>query len=101
VSTPRTDDTGAAFVRFVVDERHGWALTDGKESWDAEVITGCVYPERGLVFVKRGVDTYPAEILLAQKVPLAPASTCRERAVEPAAHADATPVAASARTDLR
>jgi hypothetical protein len=76
------DSQGAAFVRFEVDVRHGYADVDddGNElprKWRTAAITGCVYPERGEVFVNKGEKLFPAALLLGKKSSAASEQTCR------------------------
>lgn len=52
-----TDVRGQQFVRFAVDERIAW---DDQAPWDADAMVGCAYPERRLVFVRRGNQYLPA-----------------------------------------
>lgn len=74
---PRHDAADQAFVTFAVDEQRGLAFDDQPETeWHADVIKGCVYLERGEVFVERGHTQFPAGLLLGQKVKANPAA-CR------------------------
>lgn len=68
------DATGATFVAFAVDSRHGFA--DSDDAWRADAIVGCVYPGRDEVFIRRGDEVRPAAMLLGKKTKAAPATTC-------------------------
>jgi len=86
----RTDAKGAAFVAFAVDDQHGYAAFDdgpSEASWRKDVIVGCVYPERGEVFVRIGNDYRPGGLLLGKSVKVADAAVC---------HAGSAPVANAA-----
>ena len=69
-SAPVTDATGAAFQAFAVDARRG-------DKWTKDVMTGCVYPSSGAVYVRSGEDLLPAAAYLGQKYEKPAASTCR------------------------
>ena len=69
------DSAGNTFVTFAIDQRHGWA-NDEKEGWTKAAITGCVYPSRGEVFIKRGKAFHPAAAAVGKKTKAAPESTC-------------------------
>jgi hypothetical protein len=75
---PRQDGAGKAFFTFAIDTRHGW--NDSKQhddaSWAKASMTGCVYPDSGEVFIKRGNAFHPAAAALGKKTKAAPASTC-------------------------
>lgn len=68
------DKSGATFVAFAVDSRHGFADLEG--AWRAGTIVGCVYPGRDEVFIRRGHEVRPAAMLLGKKTKAAPATTC-------------------------
>jgi hypothetical protein len=70
-----------AFVRFAVDARHGYreVAEDGEAGWRLAAITGCVYLDRGQVFVQKGDEYRPAAFLLGKNVKAAADSTCRPR----------------------
>ena len=70
------DSAGETFVTFAIDQRHGWAKDD-KDNWSKAAITGCVYPSRGEVFIKRGKAFHPAIAAVGKKTKAAPESTCR------------------------
>ncbi len=56
-TTPAVDQAGQAFFTFTVDGRAG------KGAWHENDFTGCVYPEKGDIFVK--LDGYrPASVML-------------------------------------
>jgi len=69
------DATGATFVTFAVDSRHGFAESD--DAWRKDSIVGCVYPGREEVFITRGDEVRPAAMLLGKKTKAAPATTCK------------------------
>ena len=74
----KKDESGAEFFTFAIDARHGWFEDDEKnKGWVKSSLTGCVYADRGEVFVKMGKAFRPAEILLGKKVAEADASICR------------------------
>ncbi len=85
----KTDANGASFVTYAVDERHDWETgEDGKipeEAWRREAIVGCVYLERGEVYVKRGKQYHRPEVLLGKKATAAPEHACVEKTRELAA----------------
>jgi len=58
-TTASLDDSGRAFVPFVVDVRFG-------SEW-REDIAGCVYKGSGSIFVKKGDAYRPAAFLLGKK----------------------------------
>jgi hypothetical protein len=72
--SPRTDARGEAFYTFAVDARHG--INIAEEDWVRDTVTGCVYPERGEVFVKVGDELRPAALLLGKRAKPAAARTC-------------------------
>lgn len=76
------DSAGKAFVRFAVDERHGWFDDDDKsdEGWMKAQITGCVYVDSREVFVQRGREIHPAAAKLGKKTKAAAASVCHAEA---------------------
>ena len=59
----------ATFVSFAVDSRHGWIGEDEvtEKDWRRDTFTGCVYPDSGEVFVKRGSAYLSARVLLGKK----------------------------------
>ena len=72
----RTDSKGAAFMTFAVDSKSGLgdldddgdeAVAKEDQGWRKDVITGCVYPDSGEVFVNRSGKLYGAGILLGKK----------------------------------
>ena len=73
---PQQDSAGDTFFSFAVDARHGWADDDGDASWQKAAITGCVYPSRGEVFIKRGKAFHPAAAAVGKKTKAAPERTC-------------------------
>jgi hypothetical protein len=52
-AAPKTDKNGKQFVNFVVDAKQ-W------DEWNRAAMSGCVYPDSGEVFVKRGDGFRPA-----------------------------------------
>lgn len=73
---PQQDSAGDQFFAFAVDARHGWADDDGEASWAKAAITGCVYPGRSEVFIKRGKAYHPAAAAIGKKTKAAPERTC-------------------------
>lgn len=73
---PQQDSAGDAFFAFAVDARRGWSDDAGEERWAKATITGCVYPGRGEVFIKRGDAYHPAAAAIGKKTKRAPARTC-------------------------
>jgi hypothetical protein len=59
------DKNGRDYVPFAIDVRYG-------DEWTENDIVGCAYPKTGALFVKRGDDYRPAEILLGKSVDAAP-----------------------------
>lgn len=77
---PKHDSAGETFYTFAVDSRHGWRDESGKASWSSADVTGCVYPGRGEVFIKRGSAFHPAAAAIGKKTKAAPAATCQAAA---------------------
>ena len=73
---PQQDSAGDAFFAFAIDARHGWGDDEGEASWTKASITGCVYPGRGEVFIKRGNAFHPARAAIGKKTKAAPERTC-------------------------
>jgi hypothetical protein len=73
---PQQDSAGDAFFAFAIDARHGWGDDDGEAKWTKATITGCVYPARGEVFIKRGKVFHPAAAAIGKKTKAAPERTC-------------------------
>jgi hypothetical protein len=67
-SAPTLDASGRGYLAFAVDVRRG-------AEWHVNDFVGCAYPQTGAVFVKRGDEYRPAEILLGKDVEAAP-SVC-------------------------
>ena len=67
-ATPTPDASGRAYLPFAVDVRRG-------AEWHQNDVVGCAYPQTGALFVKRGDEYRPAEILLGKDVDVAP-SVC-------------------------
>lgn len=72
-AAPIADGKGGAFVGFAVDARVG-------DVWHESVITGCVYPERGEVYVRIGTGFRAPRVLLGKKTPPAPSHVCHAAA---------------------
>ncbi len=62
------DASGRAYMAFAVDVRRG-------NEWHENDVVGCGYTQTGALFVKRGDEYRPAEILLGKDVDVAP-SVC-------------------------
>jgi hypothetical protein len=73
---PQQDSAGETFVTFAIDARRGWA-NDDDAAWTKAAITGCAYPSRGEVFIKRGKVFHPAAAAVGKKTKAAPEATCR------------------------
>ena len=71
---PQQDTGGDAFYTFAVDEKRGWS---DDSAWNKAKITGCVYPDRGEVFIKRGNAFHPAVAATGKKTKAAPERTCQ------------------------
>lgn len=71
---PQQDSAGNSFFAFSVDSRRGWS--DDETAWNKNAITGCVYLERGEVFIKRGKAFHPAAAAIGKKTKAAPSGTC-------------------------
>lgn len=72
---PRQDAQGRPYVRFAVDARHG---RRADAPWRLDAITGCVYLEKGEVFVAKGEQFRPAKFLLGKYAKAAGSATCRD-----------------------
>jgi hypothetical protein len=59
------DASGRAYMAFAVDVRRG-------TEWHENDFVGCGYTQTGALFVKRGDEYRPAEILLGKDVEVAP-----------------------------
>ena len=88
-----TDSKGAEFMGFAVDVKHGalddlLADEDGEarpeETWSKNAIVGCVYPDSGEVFIKRGGKYVGASLLLGKKSS-APEHVCQGTGAQVAA----------------
>jgi hypothetical protein len=81
--SPQTDREGRSFLAFAVDETRSLGIEEEKDgadtNWFKNAITGCVYPETGVVMVKRGEIYYASSVLLGRPTPTAPADVCRPR----------------------
>lgn len=74
---PQQDPAGDGFLAFAIDARHGWEEGDDEAKWTKATITGCVYPARGEVFIKRGNAYHPAIAATGKKTKAAPDGTCQ------------------------
>jgi hypothetical protein len=74
--TPQHDTAGDAFLTFAIDEHHGWSDSASDENWTKSTMTGCVYVDRGEVFIKRGNAFHPAAAAVGKKTKAAPERTC-------------------------
>ena len=78
-----TDGDGAAFMTFAVDTQNGLLEdVDGTRPWRTDVIVGCVYPESGKVFIKRGETYFGAGLLLGKKTNAAGEHVCHGAATQ-------------------
>ena len=76
-AAPLRPETRALATRALqADARHGWGDDDGEARWNKAAITGCVYPSRGEVFIKRGKAFHPAAAAVGKKTKAAPERTC-------------------------
>ena len=71
------DAAGDSFVTFAVDARHGVFAAKNDSSWNLAAISGCVYVDRGEVFVKSGDRYRPAAFLLGKNLKPAAERTCQ------------------------
>ena len=71
---PQQDSAGNSFFAFSIDSRRGWG--DDESLWHKDAITGCVYLDRGEVFIKRGKVFHPAAAAIGKKTKAAPSGTC-------------------------
>lgn len=62
---PQKDSNGGEYMTFAVDTCYGFRRT--ADCWQKAAITGCVYPGNGKIFVQRGSDYYPAEVMLGKR----------------------------------
>jgi hypothetical protein len=80
-SQPKQDDHGAAFLRFAIDARHGFAFPggekDSEQGWRKDTLTGCVYVGSSEVFVRRGDSFLTAAALLGKRSPAPAAHICQ------------------------
>ncbi len=81
-SEPKKDSQGSEFLTFAVDAKHGFGELDDDgevkaDAWRKDVITGCVYPESGEVFVKKGEKLFGAGLLLGKKTSAAAEHVCK------------------------
>ena len=59
------DASGRPYMAFAVDVRRG-------TEWQENDVVGCAYTQSGALFVKRGDEYRPAEILLGKNAAVAP-----------------------------
>ncbi len=59
------DASGRAYMAFAVDVRRG-------TEWQENDVVGCAYMQTGALFVKRGNEYRPAEMLLGKDVAVTP-----------------------------
>ena len=64
-AAPSVDSSGRAYMAFAVDVRRG-------TEWQENDLVGCAYTQTGALFVKRGDEYRPAEMLLGKDVAVAP-----------------------------
>jgi hypothetical protein len=76
----RKDALGGTFVRFAVDARHGFHAVDDEASWNLATVAGCVYLDRGEVFIKKGDQVRPAAFLLGKNLKPAAPEICQGEA---------------------
>ena len=62
---PAVDASGRAYLTFAVDVRRG-------TEWHENDLIGCGYPQTGAIFVKRGEEYRPADVLLGKDLAAAP-----------------------------
>lgn len=84
-TAPQKDGKGAAFWSFAVDAQSGYDLLAAKDNWRKNVMTGCVYPGSGTVYVLRSGAYYESGIMIGKKTKAAPAHTCAVDAEQVAA----------------
>lgn len=90
-ATTSTDHAGREFVSFAVDIRNG-------DNWKDE-FHGCVYKGTSDIYVKRGDEYRPAELLRGKDVkPLAGVCLAAARSLPGPIGASATPAAALKRS---
>ena len=63
---PQQDARGSAYMTFAVDSCNRFVPGKG-DCWQQAAITGCVYPQSGQVFVQRGDQFFPADVMLGKK----------------------------------
>ena len=63
---PQKDAHGSAYMTFAVDSCNRFVRDKG-DCWQRAAITGCVYPQSGQVFVQRGDQFFPADVMLGKK----------------------------------
>ena len=84
-SAPLADGKGGAFVSYAIDSRYG-----GR--WTEKIISGCVYPATGEVYVRLGNAFRDASILLGK--PASPAASHICRAITPSPAGGSASIAA-------
>ena len=85
-SEPKKDGEGAAFVRYAIDARYGFMALevdgDSEGGWRKDTIVGCVYVDKGEVFVGRGDNFLAAAVLIGKKAPAPAAHVCKSADVQ-------------------
>jgi hypothetical protein len=80
---PGKDARGRSYLAFAVDERRSFGVVpdhaDPEAEWYRDAIVGCVYPDTGDVFIRRGETYYAASVLLGKPTQTAPAGVCLSR----------------------
>ncbi len=71
-ATARTDARGASFFAFAVDTRSSFP----EANWNLATLTGCIYPEQGTVYVRRGESYRTAKSFLGERGAEAPRHAC-------------------------
>jgi hypothetical protein len=67
------DARGEAFSSFTVDIRWG-------SQWNADLMTGCIYPGTGAIYVKQGEGYLDGSALMGKKASAAPPEACKAAA---------------------
>ena len=71
------DSKSKRFFAFSIDERFGRSGRDSVRKWNANTITGCVYPDSGELYVLRGKHHYPSSLLLGKRKKPSASHICR------------------------
>ena len=77
---PHTDANGDRFFAFAIDARQSDFLGEDEDKvpWRLAAVTGCIYVERGDIFVKSGDAYRPAAYLLGKNLKPAAQPTCQQ-----------------------